>query len=169
MTHIHSLLRMSPAVGLAAGVAAALLLSAGHAAAAPGAAGATAESIRIAQATAAAPAPGAHETRTTSMPAKGLFIGDQLSPLGQQRLTDFIVDIVGQQIEVVLVIPRGPWKIDDTIKDEYSLTPARLASVKKYLRDRGVDPGRIFVESRIDDKIKEPRLDVQSVTRPGGG
>lgn len=168
MTHSRSPFRMSRATGLAASAAAALLLIAGPAAAAPGATG---EATRIAQATATAPAPspGAHETRTTSMPAKGLFIGDQLSPLGQQRLTDFIVDIVGQQIEVVLVIPRGPWKIDDTIKDEYSLTPARLASVKKYLRDRGVDPGRIFVESRIDEKIKEPRLDVQSVTRPGGG
>jgi OOP family OmpA-OmpF porin len=102
------------------------------------------------------------------MPANGLFIGDQLSPLAQQKLTDFIIDIVGRHIEVVLVVPRGPWKIDGSATDERTLTPARLESVKKFLRERGVDPARIYVESRIDEKIKEPRLDVQSVTRPGG-
>lgn len=165
MIHTRSFLRRSRAAGLSAGVASALLLMAGPAAATPGA---TVESTRIAQATTAASASSPYQTRTTSMPAKGLFIGDQLSPLAQQKLTDFIVDIVGQQIEVVLVVPRGPWKIDDSAKDERSLTPARLEAVKKFLRERGVEPKRIFVESRIDEKIKEPRLDVQSVTRPGG-
>lgn len=151
---------------LAAGAATALVLFAGSAAATSNA---SKEPIRVAQATATAPSSGGLQTRTTSMEAKGLFIGDQLSPLAQQKLTDFIIDIVGQQIEIVLVVPRGPWKIDGSAHDERSLTPARLAAVKKYLRDRGVDPGRIIVESRIDEKIKEPRLDVQSVTRPGGG
>ena len=150
--------------GLSSGVAAILLLlSAGPGGAAPDV---TAAATRIAQAT--APSSSALQTRTASMPAAGLFIGDQLSPLAQRKLTDFVVDIVGQQIEVVLVVPRGPWKIDGSVHDERALTPARLEAVKKFLRERGVDPGRIYVESRIDEKIKEPRLDVQSVSRPGG-
>jgi OOP family OmpA-OmpF porin len=117
---------------------------------------------------AAAPAASPLEQRSASLPAKGLFVGDQLSPLAKQKLTEFIADIAGQQIEVVLVVPRGPWQIDGSGSDERALTPARLESVKRFLRERGVDSKRVFVESRIDEKIKEPRLDVQSVTRPGG-
>jgi OOP family OmpA-OmpF porin len=162
----RSVLRVRRIPALATGAATALVLFAASAAAAPNV---SKEPIRVAQAIATAPSSGGLQTRTTSMAAKGLFIGDQLSPLAQQKLTDFIIDIVGQQIEIVLVVPRGPWKIDGSASDERSLTPARLEAVKKYLRDRGVDPGRIIVESRIDEKIKEPRLEVQSVTRPGGG
>jgi OmpA-OmpF porin, OOP family len=164
----HSMIRTSVHPGpmwggaLAAGVAMSLALFGGAVAGAPAAPAADA---RIAQ---AKPPAGEFQTRTTSLPAKGLFDGDQLTPLAKQKLTDFIVDIVGQQIEVVLVMPRGPWQIDGSAGDERSLTPARLDAVKRFLRERGVDPGRIFVESRIDEKIKEPRLDVQSVTRPGG-
>ena len=41
-----------------------------------------------------------------------------------------------------------------------------LEKARKFLTDRGVDPKRIFVESRTDAKVTEPRLDVQLVGRP---
>jgi OOP family OmpA-OmpF porin len=109
--------------------------------------------------------PDSLKTRTTSLPAKGLFVGDQLSPLARERLTEFIVDVAGLRVEVVLVVPTGPWQLDGSGRDERDLTPARLQSVKRFLAGRGVQPNRIFVESRIDSTIKEPRLDVQTITR----
>ena len=63
-------------------------------------------------------------------------------------------------------MPTGPWQIDGSGKDERDLTEARLAAVRKFLSDRGVEAKRIFVESRIDAKLKEPRLDVQLIGRP---
>ena len=51
-------------------------------------------------------------------------------------------------------------------RGERDLTPARLQAVRRFLSQRGVDPGRIFVESRIDAKLKEPQLTVQMVGRP---
>jgi OOP family OmpA-OmpF porin len=66
-------------------------------------------------------------------------------------------------------VPTGPWKIDETgtATDERALTPARLEAVKRFLTERGIDAKKIYVESRIDEKLKEPRLDVQIVSRPG--
>ena len=46
------------------------------------------------------------------------------------------------------------------------MTPARLQSVRRFLTQRGVDPRRIFVESRVDAKISEPQLTVQLVGQP---
>lgn len=106
------------------------------------------------------------KVQTTSIPAKGLFEGDKLSALARQKLTDLVINAIGLQVEVALLVPTGPWKIEDTGSDERALTPARLAAVKKFLTERGVDPKRIFVESRVDEKVKEPRLDVQIVTKP---
>jgi len=106
------------------------------------------------------------KVQTTSIPAKGLFEGDKLSALARQKLTDLILNAIGLQVEVALLVPTGPWKIEDTGSDERALTPGRLAAVKKFLTERGVDPKRIFVESRVDEKIKEPRLDVQIVGKP---
>jgi OOP family OmpA-OmpF porin len=106
------------------------------------------------------------KTQTTSIPAKGLFQGDKLTALAQQKLTDLVINAIGLEVEVALLVPTGPWKIEDTANDEKSLTPARLAAVKKFLTERGVDSKRIFVESRVDEKIKEPRLDVQIVGKP---
>ena len=37
--------------------------------------------------------------------------------------------------------------------------------MRKFLVERGVEPKRIFVESRIDPKLKEPRLDFEMVGR----
>ena len=69
-------------------------------------------------------------------------------------------------VEVALVVPSGPWQIDGSGDGERDLTPARLQSVRRFLTERGVDAKRIFVESRIDEKLKEPQLTVQMVGRP---
>lgn len=120
------------------------------------------------------PLPGApakddkERVRTTSLPAKGLFVGEQLSAAARERLTELIIEAAGLDVEVALVVPTGPWQIDGSGASERDLTPGRLQAVKRFLSERGVDPRRIFVESRIDEKLAEPRLDVQLVGRPGG-
>jgi OmpA-OmpF porin, OOP family len=105
-------------------------------------------------------------TRTVSLPARGLFKGDQLTDSAKSQLTDLILNALGLQVEVALLVPVGPWQIDGSGQGERDLTPARLQALRKYLTDRGIDPQRIFVESRIDPKLTEPRLDVQLVGRP---
>jgi OmpA-OmpF porin, OOP family len=141
-------------------VSAALLLGAGLAFAAAG------DQAVPPLPAAAAAAPTATKTQTTSIPAKGLFQGDKLTETARQKLAELIINAIGLQVDVALLVPTGPWKIEDTGSDERSLTPARLAAVKKFLTERGVEPKRIFVESRVDEKIKEPRLDVQIVGKP---
>jgi len=141
-------------------VTAALLLASGLSFAAAGD-----QPVKPLPATAAA-APTTTRTQTTSIPAKGLFEGDKLTPLAQLKLADLVINAIGLQVDVALLVPTGPWKIEDNVTDEKSLTPARLAAVKKFLTERGVEPKRIFVESRVDEKIKEPRLDVQIVGKP---
>jgi OOP family OmpA-OmpF porin len=109
------------------------------------------------------------KTQTRSLPARGLFQGDRLTESARLQLSGLIVDAVGQSVEVALLVPTGPWKIDEagTASDERTLTPARLEAVKRFLTERGIDAKKIYVESRIDEKLKEPRLDVQIVSRPG--
>jgi OOP family OmpA-OmpF porin len=104
--------------------------------------------------------------RNASLPARGLFTRDQLSETAKTQLTELILNALGLQVEVALVVPTGPWDLEGSGKDERDLTPARLASVKRFLAERGVDPQKIFVESRLDEKIKEPRLDLQILGRP---
>lgn len=104
--------------------------------------------------------------RTASLPAKGLFKGDQLSDLAKDRLTDLVINALGLDVEVALIVPTGPWSLEGGSNDERNLTEARLGAVRKFLTERGVEAKRIFVESRIDSKIKEPRLDVQLIGRP---
>ena len=107
------------------------------------------------------------KSRTVSIPAKGLFKGDQLTDSARAQLTDLIINAIGLQVEVALLIPVGPWNIDGTgHAGERDLTPARLQALRKYLSDRGIDQKRIFVESRVDPRLKEPRLDVQLVGQP---
>lgn len=115
---------------------------------------------------AAATTPAPLKTRSTMLPSKGLFVGDQLSDAARAKLTDFIIDAIGQQIEVALVVPHGAWNAEGSGKDERDLTPARLQAVRKFLGDRGVDAKRIFIESRIDANAKEARLEIQTVSRP---
>lgn len=106
------------------------------------------------------------KAQTASLPARGLFEGDRLSASGRQQLAELVLDALGLQVEVALLVPTGPWKIDGSNRDERALTPGRLDSVKRFLAERGVDPRHIFVESRIDQKLAEPRLDVQIMGRP---
>ncbi len=113
-----------------------------------------------------AAAQAAEGTRTASLPGKGLFVGDQLSEAAKSRLTDLVIDALGLQIEVALLVPVGPWQIDGAAHTDRDLNAARLQALRKFLADRGIDPKRIFVESRIDAKVLEPRLDVQLVGRP---
>lgn len=100
-------------------------------------------------------------TRTTSLPAKGLFVGDQLSDSAKQKLTELIIDALGLRVEVALVVPVGPWVVDGATHTDRDLTAARLNAVRRFLTERGIQPHRIFVESQTDAKVKEPRLDVQ--------
>ncbi|MDO9074618.1 MAG: hypothetical protein Q7U73_15255 [Rubrivivax sp.] len=147
-----------PAALLTALVAAALLLVAGPGAAAPGD-----------QPVAPLTKPlvdDKERTRTVSLPARGLFRGDQLTDSAKSKLTELVLNALGLQVEVALLVPVGPWQIDGSGQGERDLTPARLQALRKYLTDRGIDPQRIFVESRIDPKLTEPRLDVQLVGRP---
>ena len=108
------------------------------------------------------------KTQTRSLPARGLFQGDRLTESARRQLADLIVDAIGREVEVALLVPTGPWKIDETgaEADERTLTPARLDAVKRFLTERGIDPKKIYVESRTDEKVREPRLDVQIVSRP---
>lgn len=142
-----------------AGLAGALWLGAAAAVAAPGD-----QPVKPLAPAAAASTP--LSTRSATLPARGLFVGDQLSPLARERLSELIIDAIGRHIEVVLVVPTGPWNVESSGRDERALTPARLESLRRFLAERGVDRKRIYVESRIDARVKEPRLDVQVVSRP---
>lgn len=104
--------------------------------------------------------------RNASIPAKGLFVGNQLSESTKAKLTELILDSIGMRIELALLVPTGPWKIDGAGKTDRDLNAARLQSLRRFLTDRGVDPKKIFVESRIDPKVKTPRLDVQLLVTP---
>lgn len=106
------------------------------------------------------------QTRTSSLPAKGLFVGDQLSDSAKKQLTDLVIDALGLDVEVALMVPTGPWVIDGGGHTDRDLNDKRLAALRKFLTDRGIEGKRIFVESRVDAKIKEPRLDVQLIGRP---
>ncbi len=104
--------------------------------------------------------------RKTSLPAKGLFVRDKLSEATKAKLTDLMLDSIGMRIEMALLVPTGNWKIDGAGKGDNNLNAARLQALRRFLTDRGVDPKKIFVESRVDPKIKVPRLDVQLVVTP---
>ena len=106
------------------------------------------------------------KSRTVSLPARGLFKGDQLSDSAKSQLTDLIINALGLRVEVALLVPVGPWQLDGGGHSDTDLTAARLQALKKYLTERGVDPKSIFVESRRDAKVTEPRLDVQLVGQP---
>jgi OOP family OmpA-OmpF porin len=104
--------------------------------------------------------------RRKSIPAKGLFVGDKLSESTKAQLTELMLDAIGSRIELALLVPTGPWKIDGAGKADEDLNTARLQALRRFLTDRGVDPSKVVVESRIDKKIKTPRLDVELVTTP---
>jgi OOP family OmpA-OmpF porin len=113
-------------------------------------------------------APGDNEIsgRTLSLPATGLFQGDQLTDLTKSKLAELIVDAMGLDVAVALIVPTGPWHIDGAGHTERDLNAARLNALRKFLTDRGIEPQRIYVESRVDAKLKEPRLEMQLLGRP---
>ena len=144
-------------------VVAALLCAALPLAAAPGD-----QPVKPLPPSALAPAKTDIQTKSATLPARGLFDGDKLTPAAQQRLADLIVDALGLQVDVALIVPTGPWKTDGAAgpNDERALTPARLEAVKRFLTQRGLNPKHIYVESRLDEKVSEPRLEVQIAGRP---
>jgi OmpA-OmpF porin, OOP family len=142
-------------------VAAALLAGAGLALAAAGD-----PPVRPQPAAAAPAASSGAGGLTTSLPARGLFVGDQLTAAARQKLGELVANAAGRRVEVVLLVPTGPWKIDGSGTKERDLTPARLQSVKRFLAERGLESRHIYVESRVDNKVPEPRLDVQIVAQP---
>ena len=71
---------------------------------------------------ASAPAKTEIQERKTSLPAKGLFVGDQLSAAAKDKLTELILNALGLHVQVALVVPTGPWQIDGSGKDERDLT-----------------------------------------------
>lgn len=150
--------RLARCIALSAALLPAVLLGSGTAAAAPG-------DKPVPPLTTPA-ADDKERTRTVSLPARGLFKGDQLTDSARSQLTELILNALGLQVEVALLVPVGPWQIDGSGQGERDLTPARLQALRKYLSDRGIEPHRIFVESRIDPKLSEPRLDVQLVGNP---
>jgi OOP family OmpA-OmpF porin len=108
-------------------------------------------------------------TRNASLPARGLFDGDRLTPAARAQLTDLVIDAIGRQVEMALLIPTGPWRTEGGARgpaDERDLTPARIEALRSFLVERGIDRRRIYVESRIDTRLTEPRLDVQIIDRP---
>lgn len=115
---------------------------------------------------AASSAPTNVKVQSASLPARGLFEEDRLTSSARRQLTELLIDALGLQIEVVLLVPTGPWATDGSGKDERDLTPARLQAVRRFFGERGIDPNHIFVESRIDKGIKEARIDIQVVGRP---
>lgn len=110
--------------------------------------------------------PPAALTRSASLPAKGLFDGDKLSAVARTRLSELVLDAISMDVEVALLVPTGPWRIDGAGHEDRDLNAARLQALRRFLTERGVDPKNIFVESRVDARITEPRLDVQLVGRP---
>jgi OOP family OmpA-OmpF porin len=108
----------------------------------------------------------ASRSRITSLPARGLFVGDQLSPAARLKLTELIIDALGLRVEVALVVPVGPWQIDGAGHTDHDLNAARLQALRHFLSERGIDAKSIYVESRTDAKVTEPRLDVQLLGQP---
>jgi OOP family OmpA-OmpF porin len=105
-------------------------------------------------------------TKSATLPARGLFVGNQLTPRARDQLVNLILEVLGRDVEVALVVPSGRWQIDGSGQDERDLTPARLDAVRNFLAERGVERKRILVESRIDPKATEARLDIQIISRP---
>jgi OOP family OmpA-OmpF porin len=121
-------------------------------------------------ATAAPPAPAKAaervKVRSASLPARGLFDGDQLSAAARRQLDALVAEAGDLDIEVAFVAPSGSWQTEGAGAGERNLTPARLQAVRDHLARRGVDARRIYVENRIDPKAAEARLDVELVGRP---
>lgn len=104
--------------------------------------------------------------RSNTLPAHGLFEGDRLSDATRARLDAMLAEASDVDVEVALLVPAGPWRLDGQPGDERSLTPARLAALRQHLVQRGLPAKRIYVESRIEPSASAPRLVIELVGRP---
>lgn len=104
--------------------------------------------------------------RSSTLPAQGLFEGDRLSDAARVKLDAILARASDVDVEVVLLVPAGPWRLDGQSGDERSLTPARLAALRQHLVQRGLPARRIYVESRIEPSATAPRLVIELVGRP---
>jgi OmpA-OmpF porin, OOP family len=104
--------------------------------------------------------------RSATLPARGLFEGDKLSPGAMQKLDALLAGASDLDVEAAFVVPSGPWLAEGGGAGERSLTPARLQALRDFLARRGVDARRVFVESRIDPKAADARLIVELLGRP---
>ncbi len=104
--------------------------------------------------------------RSATLPARGLFEGDKLSPAAMRQIDQMLVNAGDLDIEFAFVAPTGPWQTDGSSTGERSLTPARLQSLRTHLAQRGVDAKRVYVENRIDPKAAEARLDIELLGKP---
>ena len=105
--------------------------------------------------------------RVASLPVAGLFNGDRLSEHTKARLGDLIQAMQGSPIEVAVMVPAGPWVTGQGGRGERDLNAARLAALRAFMAERGVEAGRVFMESGLDEPLQAPRLDVQFVGRRG--
>jgi len=104
--------------------------------------------------------------RSATLPARGLFEGDKLSPAAMRQIDQMLADAGDLDIEFAFVAPTGPWQTDGSSVGERSLTPERLRSLREHLARRGVDGKRVYVENRIDPKAAEARLDIELIGKP---
>jgi OOP family OmpA-OmpF porin len=104
--------------------------------------------------------------RSAILSAHGLFDGDHLSKSARMHLDALLESAVDLDFELALVVPSGPWKIDGKTVDDQALTPARLAALRGHLAEHGVPARRIYVESRVDRSLTEPRLVIELVGKP---
>jgi OOP family OmpA-OmpF porin len=104
--------------------------------------------------------------RSAILSARGLFDGDHLSKSARLHLDALLESASDLDFELALVVPSGPWKVEGKMVDEQSLTPARLAALRAHLAEHGVPAQRIYVESRIDRSLTEPRLVIELVGKP---
>lgn len=104
--------------------------------------------------------------KSSTLPAQGLFDGEQLSASTKTRLSAIIAGAADLDVEVAFLVPTGRWNLQGKGDDEGRLTPARLRALREYLTSRGIPDRRIFVESRIDRGAKAPSLVVEMVGHP---
>lgn len=121
--------------------------------------------LGLAAATLAGAAVGPAASHAASLPVAGLFSGDRLSEHTKARLGDLIQAMQGTAIEVAVLVPSGPWVTAHGSHGEGDLNAARLAALRAFLAERGVEAGRVFVESGLNEVLPAPRLDVQFVGR----
>jgi OOP family OmpA-OmpF porin len=104
--------------------------------------------------------------RSAVLSAQGLFVGEALSKAAKMHLDALIDDAADLDLEVALLVPSGPWNVGGKVVDDRALTPARLAALRAHLVERGVNPKHIYIESRIDRSVTEPRLVLELVGKP---